>query len=124
MATTAGHRHRFFFTGRMALEIDDARMTTDAANIAVNGLRECDAEGVSVMACLTLTDGDGRLGDGCIDQCKRAPYDAKKTYKRDDRCRFHVVSQSHDPPASSVLFLDRCLFLAGWQLLPSFHAAE
>ena len=76
MTTAAGHRNRFFFTGRMALKIDDARMTTDAAEIAVRGLRELNTEGVSVMAILTLTHGNCRLRDRRGGRCRRNTYAA------------------------------------------------
>ena len=68
----------------MAPKIDDTRMTTDAAEIAVSGLRELNAEGVSVMACLTLTDGNGRLRTGRGNPCKREAQGDKKAAKRDD----------------------------------------
>ena len=76
MTAAAGHRRRFFFSGHMALEIDDARVTTDAAEIAVRGLRELNTEGVSVMTRLTLIDGDDRLRSRCGERCERNTYDA------------------------------------------------
>ena len=90
MATAAGHRRRFFLSGRMAPEIDDACMATDAAKIAVSGLRELSAKRVSVMAILTLTHGNGRLGDSG-DRFKRDPCSAEKAEKRDNCRLFHVV---------------------------------
>ena len=82
MASAAVHQCRFFFAGRMAPEVGDARMTTDAAKIAVSGLRECDAEFVTIMASLALADENVRLGSGRGAPCERDPCGAEKTEKR------------------------------------------
>lgn len=126
MATAAGRPRRFFFSGRMAPEIDDARMTADAAVIAVSGLRELNTEGVSVMASLTLTDGNGRLRAGIGKRCERGQYRNDKAEKRNKFNLLHVVSQAHGFLMSSAsrLFFNWLLFRFGDGLLPFFHAAE
>jgi hypothetical protein len=124
MASAAVHQCRFFFAGRMAPEVGEARMTTDAAKIAVSGLRECDAEFVTIMASLALADENVRLGSGRGAPCERDPCGAENTEKRDDCHPSHVVSRSHESPPASVPFFRCLLFRNGEPPLPSFHAAE